>query len=142
MPSIPRQQTCSHLGCSKPRHGYRSMCVEHGGIVKHSEKRIEQVGMYHTPQWRKRRKIQLSDHPLCASCLCNGIVKQATTVDHVFPWSSLGELYFHRNIFQSLCTECHSLKTQLEQRGIIRHYDGSAKDYTLENAVNVIEAHL
>ena len=142
MPLIPRQDTCSHLGCHKPRHGYRSMCIEHGGRVIHSKKRVDQVAMYHTPQWRTFRKEQLYRHPLCAACLCKGIVKQAKAVDHVFPWMSLGQDYFHRNIFQSLCTECHSLKTSLEQRGIIRHYDGVVNEYPLENADNVISAYL
>jgi hypothetical protein len=36
------------------------------------------------------------------------------------------------NVYQSLCHECHSHKTQLEQQGIYRHYDApdAFKDYS------------
>jgi len=60
-------------------------------------------------------------------------------VDHVFPWATLGEVYFYRNLFQSLCGACHSAKTQLEQKGTVRHYTTTgAKDYTMNDALFII----
>jgi hypothetical protein len=49
----------------------------------------------------------------------------------LFAWKHIGSHAFSRNIFQSLCHNCHSQKSGLEKQGIYRHYaqDG-AKDYT------------
>jgi 5-methylcytosine-specific restriction endonuclease McrA len=60
-------------------------------------------------------------------------VASAKHVDHLFPWSWIGEQAFYRNIFQSLCHECHSHKTSLEQDGIIMHYTNPPKEYKLND---------
>ena len=49
-------------------------------------------------------------------------IEQANHVDHVFPWRKIGGHAFVRNIFQSLCAECHGIKTGLERKGIFQHY--------------------
>ena len=67
---------------------------------------------------------QLSMQPLCQSCLTRGIVTPATEVDHVFPWRRIGPQAFYRNLFQSLCHDCHSSKTQDERRGVFIHWVG------------------
>jgi len=68
-------------------------------------------------RWRRLRKFQLIQHPLCKFCLERGIVTAANVVDHVEPhrgdWTAFvtGEL-------QSLCEACHkSAKRQIELRG-------------------------
>jgi 5-methylcytosine-specific restriction endonuclease McrA len=72
---------------------------------------------YKTARWRRLRKFQLMQHPLCKFCLERGIVTRANVVDHVVPhkgdWTDFitGEL-------QSLCEPCHnSAKRQIELRG-------------------------
>lgn len=51
-------------------------------------------------------------------------------VDHVIGWRTIGPGGFVKNVFQTLCGACHSVKTGLEQRGIFRHYtDKGAIDY-------------
>src|SRR5215467_12509023 len=72
---------------------------------------------YTTARWRRLRKFQLMQHPLCKFCLERGIVTRANVVDHVTPhrgdWTDFitGEL-------QSLCEPCHnSVKRQIELRG-------------------------
>ena len=114
--------------------------MEHGGrdTFDHkryngTEKRKEFNSKYQTAQWRKLRQIQLSKHPLCASCLTDGKITQAEHIDHLFPWSAIGEEAFYRNVFQSLCQSCHSIKTTLEQRGVYRHFGFPNKDYALSD---------
>ena len=140
MPSVPKPDVCSHLGCHAPRYRHFRYCQEHGGTeVRISPKRIEQIGMYNNGTWERHRRIQLAKQPLCQACLLVNKVRGATTVDHVFPWSGLGEEYFYRNLFQSLCHECHSVKTQMEQKDIIRHYTThGVKDYTMNDAIFII----
>jgi 5-methylcytosine-specific restriction endonuclease McrA len=62
---------------------------------------------YQLERWRRRRRLQLKQHPLCAECLSRGVVERATVADHTKPhrgdWNAflLGEL-------QSLCDACHN----------------------------------
>ena len=108
MPSVPRYTKCSHLGCQEERSRYNTYCLTHGGkdTLPTSKHRAEHNSMYQTAYWRNLRTVQLSKHPLCASCLTLGRVTQATHVDHVFPWTQINEEAFYRNIFQSLCHSC------------------------------------
>lgn len=140
MPSVPKPNVCGHLGCHAPRYRHFGYCEEHGGTnIRLSDKRIEHMDMYNNGVWEKHRRIQLGRQPLCQSCLLDNKIRGANTVDHVFPWATLGKEYFYRNLFQSLCAPCHSVKTQLEQKDIIRHYTTTgAKDYTMNDALHII----
>ena len=93
---------------------------------------------YNTAQWRKHRAAQLSTHPMCAACLCRGVVTPALHVDHVFPWAQIGEVAFYANLFQSLCATCHATKTQLEQRGVFRYYKEVGTDFSIGDYHRVI----
>lgn len=143
MPSIPKQNSCSMLGCTQTRSKYNTLCTEHGGrnSYNYSEKRVESNAKYNTKQWRKLRSIQLSKHPLCLACLSEGRILEAEHIDHVFPWAHYGSEAFHRNIYQSLCQPHHSLKTALEQRGIYRHYTMPIKDYSRADYAYVMAIH-
>ena len=146
MPTLPSNTKCASLGCKNNRSKLNSFCLEHGGkdIYKEqrTEKRVAFNAMYQTSHWRQVRLTQLSRQPLCQACLSRGIVASAKHVDHLFPWSWIGESAFFRNIFQSLCHECHSHKTSLEQEGIIMHYgttpptEYKLNDYALVMAMN------
>lgn len=108
--------------------------MEHGGkTYNQSAKRKQSNAKYNTPLWSKLRVIQLSKQPLCQACIGRGRVTQATVVDHLFPWNQIGEQAFVANVFQSLCPECHSVKTNLEQQGIFRHYQDQPQDYGLQD---------
>ena len=135
MPSIPTYTKCASLGCKEKRSRFNSFCLEHGGkdTLPISKKRAENNAMYNSTFWQRLRIAQLSKHPLCASCLLNGRVTQATHVDHVFPWTQINPAAFYRNIFQSLCNECHGEKSYYETQGVIKYYgfnDLTVQDYT------------
>jgi 5-methylcytosine-specific restriction endonuclease McrA len=63
----------------------------------------------------------------------NGYITPANHVDHVFPWSVIGEQSFNRNLFQSLCETHHGVKSGLEKKGVFRHYVEPVKDYTRQD---------
>jgi 5-methylcytosine-specific restriction protein A len=143
MPTVPLVTKCGHLGCRNERTKYSSSCIEHGGKAQPQEynsKKKETHTKYTTKQWAIKRRIQLSSHPLCASCLSEGHIKQATTVDHVFPWTQIGEEAFYHNIFQSLCHSCHSSKTALEQKGTFRRYGTPHRDYQSHDYARIIKS--
>ncbi len=139
MPSIPKQTKCGTLGCKNPRAKHGGYCIEHGGTDAFPSKRYnissgrkEAMAMYKTKHWEGMRKHQLSAHPLCAGCLSGGIITPATQVDHVFPWQQIGDHAFFRNIFQSLCTNCHSSKTGSEKQGLVKRFGQPTVEYKVD----------
>ena len=139
MPTLPYTTKCSHLGCKNVRSKLNSYCLEHGGLDSiQTEQRKEFMSMYQTTKWKQTRQLQLSKQPLCQCCLLSGKVSQAQHIDHLFPWSKINKDAFYNNILQSLCPECHSVKTGLEQRGIYRHYGQVIHDYTMNDYASVV----
>jgi len=124
MPTLPTNSKCSTLGCKDNRSKYNTFCINHGGRNSYndSDSRAESNSMYQSKQWKQTRTVQLSKQPLCQACLCVGRITAANHVDHVFAWNKVGKFAFYRNLFQSLCVNCHSAKTAQEQRGVYVHY--------------------
>lgn len=137
MPTVPAYKKCAELGCNNPRSSKNRFCLQHGGRNKwdsSNNKTVERRAfnaMYDTKAWKDRRIAQLSRQPMCQSCLIRGIVTEAKHVDHLFPWSQIGVEAFVRNVFQSLCHDCHTHKTHLEQRGICRMYGSVVQDFEI-----------
>jgi len=74
-------------------------------------------GLYCTAWWRRRRLMQLREHPLCCFCLGQGRVEAASVVDHLEPHRGNVNL-FMTGPLQSLCKLCHdSRKQQVETYG-------------------------
>ena len=130
MPSVPTYTTCLTLSCKQPRIKGSGYCEQHSKQVETSDTRKESNAAYQNAAWRRVRQVQLSTDPLCQACRHRGKITAAEHVDHVFPWRIVGHDSFTRNILQSLCESCHSLKTSLERRGVFRHYrEGKPVDY-------------
>jgi len=70
-------------------------------------------GWYNTARWRAIRAQQLRDEPLCRECGKQGLVTAANQCDHVEPHRWNEELFWI-GPFQSLCQQCHSRKTAME----------------------------
>lgn len=146
MPTIPRYEYCSELGCKNPRSKLNSKCLEHGGKdvrpydpkYNKAEDRAKSNAKYNTKQWEVLRRIQLSKYPLCVGCQAEGRIVPATVVDHLFPWTHISEQAFYINRFQSLCTAHHSTKTQLERHGIYRAFGMPSKDYAKGDYARVL----
>lgn len=61
---------------------------------------------YQLEVWRKRRRFQLMQHPVCAMCAANGLVTPATIADHITPHNGDWILFLTAPL-QSLCKPCH-----------------------------------
>ncbi len=139
MPTLPKATTCEALRCKEPRAQGSVYCVEHGGKPKLTAARYEANAPYKTALWQSIRAGQLSKEPLCASCLCRGMVTQAAHVDHVIPWRVIGPSAFKLNRFQSLCASCHTVKTAQESKGIFIHYTPSGPiEYTRKDYMRIL----
>lgn len=71
--------------------------------------------MYNNNEWRRLRRRQLSDHPLCAFCQAKGRTTLATVADHIEPHRGDTVKFWHGEL-QSLCKQCHDSTKQAEER--------------------------
>ncbi len=61
--------------------------------------------------WKRLRAQVLAEEPLCRMCTARGLVVPATDVDHIEDSRDDFTDDNSRENLQSLCHECHSLKT-------------------------------
>lgn len=61
--------------------------------------------------------MHLSDYPLCAACERRGLVVAGNQVDHIVPHKLDLDLLTDRANLQTLCEECHGIKSSCELRG-------------------------
>ena len=76
--------------------------------------RPEYTALYGKRAWRRKSAAQLKREPLCRDCLSRGLVTPAKHADHIEPHQGDAELFWNGDL-QSLCVECHSVKTAREQ---------------------------
>jgi hypothetical protein len=141
MPTIPNAQ-CGQTRCKAAALKGKGFCKDHQPIPKYTEARSHSDVYYNSGAWSVIRKGQLSIMPLCQACLNDGRVIQADHVDHLFAWAHVGPAAFKRNIFQSLCAECHGVKSSFERKGIYRHYTGNGiLEYKITDYQGLMNAH-
>lgn len=64
---------------------------------------------YLSRKWKNKRASTLKrDGYQCKECKRYGKVTPATTVHHVYPYESFGELKLHSENLISLCNKCHN----------------------------------
>lgn len=71
---------------------------------------------YGSRRWKARRLAQLHAEPLCAYCLKAGKVTPANVADHKIPHRGDEDLFWNGEL-QSLCSPCHNIDKQREERG-------------------------
>ena len=73
--------------------------------------------LYSHRRWRRKREEQLYLQPLCEFCARRGVVKAATTADHVQPHRGDLEKFWY-GALQSLCAPCHSGEKQRQEKEV------------------------
>lgn len=105
--------------CSNP------MCNEYatlkGRCSNHQVKQVRSYkprtdSFYSGSGWRKTRLAILFAEPLCRHCKGVGVLTEATVVDHVIRLTHYQYGTHNKDNLQSLCVECHNIKTQREQK--------------------------
>ena len=112
MPAMPKRP-CTEARC-------RAMAVKGGRCDDHQPppwkssvgKSSSDRGYGH--EWRKKRRIALiRDSHLCQLCIKDGIIINATDVDHIVNKAKGGTDDIDN--LQSLCSPCHKKKTSAER---------------------------
>ena len=68
-------------------------------------------------RWQQARAGFLRAHPLCCFCQREGLVVEATVVDHIIPHEGDQALFWDKTNWQSLCAPCHSGTKQRQEAG-------------------------
>ncbi len=77
----------------------------------HDQRRGTAASRGYDGRWRKARRLFLQEHPLCAHCENEGIIRPATVVDHVIPHRGDAALFWDVSNWQPLCKVHHDRKT-------------------------------
>lgn len=67
-----------------------------------------QHGAMYDSRWRATRRGWLAKHPFCSLCAERGVVSAANVLDHIHPHGGDWAVFWDRDNWQSLCTQCHS----------------------------------
>ncbi|MHB1455103.1 MAG: HNH endonuclease [Saccharofermentanales bacterium] len=106
MPRRPKRP-CSYPNC--PELTDSRFCIEHERQMNARYERYERDPDTHKrygKEWRRIRKIHLTEHPLCEECQRTGTLTPASEVHHIIPLTK-GGTHAEENLM-SLCTSCHS----------------------------------
>ena len=83
---------------------------------RNKKKKVNKV--HRTNRWTKLSVRYRQEHPACEVHKHYGLIEPATETDHIYRIADGGAPYDWNNLM-SICSECHSLKTALENKGKI-----------------------
>jgi 5-methylcytosine-specific restriction protein A len=93
--------------------------------------------LYNTAHWKRLRRLQLIDHPLCCYCARLGVITAATVADHIKPHKGDLALFYDSDNLQSLCAPCHDKIKQIEEaQGVLIGSDLSGAPMDLSHHWN------
>lgn len=115
-------KVCAHAGCRELVPSVDRCCD------KHRKQRAKQADVGresahqrgYTSRWAKARLGYLNNHALCVHCESEGVVKEATVVDHIIPHKKNRKLFWDSGNWQALCKAHHDKKTAAEDGGFGR----------------------
>lgn len=114
------KKTCAAHGCGRVTQG--RFCPEHQARADERAKIVDRergsaAARGYGRRWRKARAAYLAAHPLCVMCEAEGVVEQATDLDHIRPHRGDMDLFWDPSNWQGLCERHHSAKTAAEDGG-------------------------
>lgn len=107
---------CNHPGCSTlVQSGY---CDKHVKVKRiYDNRRESSAKRGYDARWKVARRKFLDCNPLCIECQNNGMLTEATVVDHIIPHKGDYRLFWDINNWQPLCKRHHDSKTAREDGG-------------------------
>lgn len=113
---------CAAAGCGQLLPSGQTFCKTHrkAKAKQADEGRLTAHQRGYTSRWQKVRAGFLQSHPLCVHCQAEGVVMEATVVDHIIPHKGDKALFWDRDNWQPLCKKHHDRKTATEDGGFGR----------------------
>ena len=112
MPNKPLKP-CNYPGCNQLTN--ERYCEKHKHVYDKHRGSANNRG--YTYKWQQYRLHFLQFNPLCAECERNNKVTAATVVDHIKPHKGDEVLFWDSKNHQSLCKQCHDVKTATKDGG-------------------------
>ena len=109
---------CAHVGCGVLVPNGQRCCDKHqkqrARQADEGRETAHQRG--YTSKWRKASKTFLSraENALCVHCKEEGVIMEATVVDHIIPHKKDWKLFWNTSNWQPLCKKHHDRKTAKE----------------------------
>lgn len=100
--------------CGGKRYG--NTCDRCGTACRPKDRGTNHKRMYNRSWWKRASKQYRKENPRCEVCLENGKATLATQVDHIRPHDGNDDLFADVDNWQSICDECHGIKTRSEGR--------------------------
>ena len=120
MPNKPKR-LCKHPGCNQLIDTTYCSTHQQLHIQKRRDYDINSRQSYHDwyscKRWRLLRMHWLKCNPLCVECSKNHRLVPATVVDHIVPHKGKQSMFYDTNNLQSLCKQCHDIKTARDNGG-------------------------
>lgn len=110
-PKICAKPGCFALAAGKSRCQAHQPKQAHGWTPEYDQRRGNRHKRGYTSRWDKASKNYLKANPLCAQCGINNKKRPATLVDHIMPHRLDNLLFWRVTNWQSLCKNCHAIKT-------------------------------
>lgn len=109
-------EPCTRCGRGGKREARRRYDVQRGTAAQRG----------YDYRWRNENEdgaadLHLKAYQLCEECRWYGRITAATLVDHKRPHKGDMELFWQVHLWQSLCRECHKLKTMREGRAMPKY---------------------
>lgn len=83
---------------------------------------------YNTSTWQRLRAAKLSTQPVCEPCERRGRTVLAEAVDHIIEINKGGPAFPPLSGLMSMCTSCHSIKTNAVKSGKGNRFRGCDVD--------------
>nr|DAW52044.1 MAG TPA: HNH endonuclease [Caudoviricetes sp.] len=112
------KKLCREAGCNEFALERSCYCEKHNReIIPFQKAKRSNENLYQTSTWRALRKAHIQQQqPCCVRCGTN----ESLTVDHIIPPRGSEALFFDVDNLQTLCRECHRVKTAQEIRARLK----------------------
>ena len=107
------KRPCNHPGCGVLLPYGERYCAPHQKArqQRSDDQRGNSSERGYTSAWQRARAAYLSAHPLCVKHEAKGEVVAASVVDHIIPHRGNWTVFWDSTNWQSLCKQCHDIKT-------------------------------
>lgn len=105
---------CAEPRCPEIISDREKYCEKHRALYpshRHNQRVQDRLPLYHTQQWKRLRRLVLSQNPLCQRCWR----EVARVVHHIKPAREYPELQYVLENLEALCDSCHNKESQREK---------------------------